>query len=112
MNARRGSGGVFARGSAAGPLWGRGRLLGDGPAHQLEAAVAARHGVITDALEHVGLRQGRRPLTVCPEGLRWRLDGAGLVVEFSLPAGSYATSVLREVGGFEDAGTHRCEGPA
>ena len=111
MNARRGSG-VFARGAAAGPLWGRGRLLGDGPAHEQEAAVAARHGVIAEALEHVGLRQGRRPLAVYPDGLRWRLDGAGLVVEFSLPAGSYATSVLREVGRFEDAGTHRCEGAA
>ena len=112
MNAARGSGGVFARGAAAGPLWGRGRLLGDGPAHELEAAVAARHGVITEALEHVGLRQGRRPLAVRPEGLRWRLDGAGLVVEFSLPAGCYATSALREVGRFEDAGGRRCEGAA
>ena len=37
-------------GAAAGPLWGRGRLLGDGPARELEAAVAARHGVITEAL--------------------------------------------------------------
>lgn len=97
---------------ASGPLWGRGRLPGDGAARCLEAEVAGEHGAIAEALEHVGLRHERRPLSVAPDGLAWRSDGHGLVVEFSLPPGAYATSVLREAGRFADAGARGVESAA
>jgi len=78
----------------------------------LEAAVAGRHEAITCALEHVGLRHERRPLGVAAAGLSWCSDGHGLIVEFSLPPGAYATSVLREAGRFTDAGGHGVEAAA
>ena len=99
-------------GAASGPLWGRGRPPASGAAGNLEAAVAVRHEAITGALEHVGLRHERRPLGVAAAGLSWRSDGQRLIVEFSLPPGAYATSVLREAGRFTDAGGHGVEAAA
>ena len=106
------SGEALIDGSASGPLWGRGRLPTTGAAGGLEAAVAARHEAITGALEHVGLRHERRPLGVTAHGLSWCADERGLVLEFSLPPGAYATSVLREAGQFADAGGQGVEAAA
>ncbi len=90
-------------GAASGPLWGRGQPPSDGCAGRLEARLAAQHGAITDALEHVGLRHERRPLCIVPDGLSWCADDTGWRVEFTLPPGVYATSVLREAGRFTAA---------
>ena len=90
-------------GAASGPLWGRGQPPSDGCAGHLEARLAARHGAVTDALEHVGLRHERRPLCIVPDGLSWCADDTGWRVEFTLPPGVYATSVLREAGRFTAA---------
>lgn len=91
-------------GAATGPLWGRGRLPGGGCARSIDAAVAAAHGEIVEALEHVGLRHERRRLCLHPQRLSWDVDDETATVRFSLPAGAYATSVLREAGRFQDAG--------
>ncbi len=82
-----------------GPMWGRGRALSGGEVLALEQAVLAPHAVWRDGLEHVGLEQERRPLRLWADGLRWSLDSAAatLTLEFALPAGAYATTVLREV---------------
>ena len=40
---------------------------------------------------------GRRPLRVPVTQLSGRLEGDGMVVEFFLPRGSYATTLLREL---------------
>ena len=83
----------------SGPLCGRaGRSLQPG----LEAAVLENR-VLADAhfwlqgLQRFGLEQGRRPLRLKVEDLQWRYQGAVLDLGFSLPAGSYATTVLREL---------------
>jgi len=39
----------------------------------------------------------RRPLRVPLSESSWQLEGDCLWLEFSLPSGSYATSVLREI---------------
>jgi tRNA pseudouridine13 synthase len=39
----------------------------------------------------------RKPLRVPLDDVAYKLDGDSLLVEFSLPKGSYATSVLREI---------------
>ena len=90
-------------GCPTGPLWGRGRLASAGAARALEERTLRAHGEITQALEFVGLRQQRRPLAATPKDLSWRVENGALTVEFALGRGTYATSVLREVGEFRDA---------
>jgi tRNA pseudouridine13 synthase len=81
-----------------GPMWGAGDLTTSNTVQELESACAAKHPILTQGLELAGLKQERRPLRVVPEKLSIRPAGdRELVVEFSLPSGTYATSVLREM---------------
>jgi tRNA pseudouridine13 synthase len=85
-------------GRPTGPLWGRGRVITTDQAQALENGVAGRHATLCDGLEHAGLDQERRALVASPAGLSWEWPQANeLVLTFSLPAGSYATSVLTEI---------------
>ncbi|MEY4764854.1 MAG: hypothetical protein RI907_1527 [Pseudomonadota bacterium] len=85
-------------GRPTGPLWGRGRVPTTDAAQALENAVAQRHATLCDGMEHAGLEQDRRSLVSMPADLTWDWPQADqLVIEFVLPAGNYATSVLAEV---------------
>lgn len=83
-----------------GPLWGRGRNPSSGAQAALEQAALAPHAEITEALEFAGLTQQRRPLQLSLDKLDWGYDDGVLTMEFELPPGGYATSVLRELGEF------------
>lgn len=81
-----------------GPLHGRGDSPVQGACRELEAVVLAEHEDYRLGLEAAGLRQERRALRLPVPDLRWQWPVPGvLVLEFSLPAGCYATSVLREL---------------
>lgn len=82
-----------------GPMWGRGRPLGSGEAAALEQQVLAPYALWRDGLEHAGLEQERRALRLMVTDISWALDttAATLTLGFWLPAGAYATTVLREV---------------
>jgi len=78
----------------SGPLWGRGELPTRDKARQLEV--------------YAGLEQQRRPLRVIPARVQWSWDEErdidkqfettdSLEISFALPAGAYATSLLREM---------------
>jgi len=85
-------------GRPTGPLWGRGRVSTSEAAQALENSVAARHAVLCDGMEHAGMDQERRALVANPAGLSWEWPQADqLLLEFSLPAGNYATAVLNEI---------------
>ena len=85
-------------GRPTGPLWGRGRVTTTDQAQTLENSVAERHATLCDGMEHAGLDQERRALVACPVDLSWEWPQANLLaLSFSLPAGSYATSVLNEI---------------
>ena len=85
-------------GGPTGPLWGRGRVSTTDEAQALENGVAARHAALCDGMEHAGLDQERRSLVARPADLSWEWPQPDqLVLAFSLPAGTYATSVLNEV---------------
>jgi tRNA pseudouridine13 synthase len=85
-------------GRPTGPLWGRGRVTATDHALALESAVAERHATLCDGMEHAGLDQERRALVARPVGMSWEWPHADqLVITFSLPAGTYATSVLNEI---------------
>jgi len=81
-----------------GPLWGAGKLETEGQVRLLESDVADTHELLARGLEHEGLKQERRALRVQPMDFSYSPDGEdALVLEFRLPRGSYATSVLREL---------------
>ncbi len=84
-------------GSPNGPLWGRGRLQSEGKLRELEDAVLAPWQAWCERLEYQGLNQERRPLVLMPKSGEWRWEGNDLFLEFSLPVGAFATSLLREL---------------
>jgi len=80
-----------------GPLWGRGEPPGHGPGAALERVVAGRFSLYAAGLAGAGLEQERRALRVRVRDLAWHFGGDVLELSFELPAGAYATAVLREL---------------
>jgi tRNA pseudouridine13 synthase len=89
-------------GAPTGPLWGRGRSMARGRAAELESDALEPFRSWLNPLEHCGLRQDRRPLAVTVAEFNVEQAVDAVRVAFSLPAGSFATSVLRELGCFDD----------
>ncbi len=83
----------------SGPLWGRGSPPVAGAAATLERDRLAPFDRWRDRLEHLGLAQERRSLRIRLDDLAWEIDGNGemLRLSFFLPAGSFATVMLREL---------------
>ena len=81
-----------------GPLHGRGENPVRDVCRELETRVLADHAGWCAGLDAAGLKQDRRALRLGVEDLSWQWGLSGeLLLAFSLPAGAYATSVLREV---------------
>ena len=88
-----------------GPLWGRGELATRGAARALELTCLEPWTAWCTGLERAGLEQDRRALRVRPAALFWTWAGATeLSLTFTLPPGSYATALLRELVADIDAG--------
>src|SRR5574337_134977 len=82
----------------SGPLWGQGEPPTQAEAGALEREIAAANHDLVVGLTAARMDQERRPLRLMPERLRWRwLDDAALELSFELPAGAYATVVVREL---------------
>lgn len=81
-----------------GPLWGAGDLRSSAQVRELELAAVAAHVDLCRGLERFELRQERRALRlpVADFGFEW-LEGDALELRFQLPAGAFATAVLREL---------------
>ncbi len=80
-----------------GPLWGR-----DGPrpgagAAAAEQAAATEWDWLAAGLEAAGLETARRSLRLLPRELDWCREAGDWRLAFSLPAGEYATTLVREV---------------
>ncbi len=82
-----------------GPLWGQGELATQDKARELELSVIARHTTLAQGLESRGLEQDRRALRIIPQHFKYTYSAEEqqLKLEFVLPAGGYATSLLREI---------------
>jgi tRNA pseudouridine13 synthase len=81
-----------------GPLWGKGESPASLACRQIEEAVLEELGSWRTGLAHAGLEQERRALRLKVDGLEWTFQADGsLELRFRLPAGSYATAVLREI---------------
>lgn len=82
----------------SGPLWGQGETPARGAAGELENAVAAANADLAQGLAAARMDQERRALRLMPRDLRWRwLEDGALELAFELPAGAYATVVVREL---------------
>ncbi|HHH43185.1 MAG TPA: tRNA pseudouridine(13) synthase TruD [Gammaproteobacteria bacterium] len=81
-----------------GPLCGSGDTLVSAAAAALEAATLAPYGDWIRGLDAFRMKHARRALRVIPGELCWSQPSADQwLLEFSLPAGSYATSLLHEL---------------
>lgn len=82
----------------SGPLWGEGEPPSTEVVGALERQVAADHADLAEGLVKARMEQERRALRLIPKDLRWRwLDETTLELAFELPAGAYATVVVREL---------------
>ncbi|MCG9696058.1 tRNA pseudouridine(13) synthase TruD [Shewanella sp. Isolate11] len=84
------------------PLWGRGQALSQGDALEFESQVIEPFSEDCSGLEQAGLNQERRTLLLEPQHLSYEVNADTLVLKFALPAGCFATSVLRELVNYED----------
>ena len=86
-----------------GPLWGAGDPLSAGAVVERELAVLAGFSAWQQGLAGQGLNQERRALRVIPRELSHELAKETVLdLGFFLPAGSYATAVLREIFDYQD----------
>lgn len=82
----------------SGPLYGRGGTQPEGLAASIEESVFAAEAEIVAGLLAAGLESARRALRLRVADLAWHFPSQGVVeLDFSLPAGAYATSVVREL---------------
>ncbi|MDH5472535.1 MAG: tRNA pseudouridine(13) synthase TruD [Gammaproteobacteria bacterium] len=78
-------------------LWGKGDSMAQGDCYELEQRVAAEYAVFCDGLASAGMKQERRAMRLPVAELNWALESdQKMIIEFKLPAGTYATTVLRE----------------
>jgi tRNA pseudouridine13 synthase len=81
-----------------GPMWGCGELMTLDAARNYEITKLEVNHHFREGLERAGLKQERRSLRIQANQLAWQwLQDDSLRVQFSLPPGAFATSVLREL---------------
>jgi tRNA pseudouridine13 synthase len=82
----------------SGVLWGKGGHEVVGDALVIEQRVIAEFPDLAQGIAGFGADSGRRALRVNVDDLAWAfVDDNVLKLNFTLPAGSYATAVLREI---------------
>ncbi|HZX69589.1 MAG TPA: tRNA pseudouridine(13) synthase TruD [Rhodanobacter sp.] len=82
----------------SGPLWGQGEPPTQAEAGAIEREIATTHNDLVAGLAAARMDQERRPLRLLPKDLKWRWQGDdALELSFELPAGTYATVVMREL---------------
>ena len=86
--------------SASGPMFGCKMKRPEGAVWELEAEILKRAGVDLPLFDLPGglrMEGERKPLRVPAGDLSWSVSGDAVTVEFTLPKGSYATSLIREI---------------
>ena len=81
-----------------GPQWGEGQSPASGITADLENQVAERETVLRDWLIRAGMEHERRILRLPIGGLTWHYPSLDILqLEFVLPAGCFATVLVREL---------------
>lgn len=86
-----------------GPMPGEKGSQPTGFAAETEQAILGNWPQVTEVLENQRVQASRRALRLFPAGLKWSFEGDELKMQFVLPPGTYATTVLREVLVFTEA---------
>lgn len=80
------------------PLWGTGELTSTDTAKEYESQCLKDFENLQAGLAKEGLKHERRPLLLIPEKFNYQwLDESTVKIEFYLPSGCYATSIIREL---------------
>jgi tRNA pseudouridine13 synthase len=83
---------------STGALWGKGEAGVSTDALKIEQSIINDHAEIDQGLIACAVEMDRRALMVNVQDLQWQFVNDDLLdLSFTLPAGSYATSVLREI---------------
>jgi len=90
-----------------GPMPGEKGAWPTGLALEVEQAVLGCWPQLTEVLKAQRVQADRRSLRLYPAEMEWTFGDGGLTLAFTLPPGSYATTVLREILVFDDAGRSR-----
>lgn len=81
-----------------GVLWGKGEIDVSADALSIERKIIDGYDGLAQGLVASGVEKARRALRVNVDNLEWQFSNQEtLQLSFTLPAGSYATSVLREI---------------
>ncbi|QSB02364.1 tRNA pseudouridine(13) synthase TruD [Methylomonas sp. EFPC1] len=80
-----------------GIMWGRDGKTATAEAGAIESAVIAANAAVADGLIAFDLEGDRRALRALPQDMAWQWLDNQLKLSFNLPAGSYATALLREI---------------
>ena len=72
------------------------------PACSLENDIVQQHQDIVKLMKQERLKPARRPLLMKPKDFNWQFEETGLRLKFYLPAGSYATALVRELVNIEE----------
>ena len=91
---------IHISGPLAGKKDSKDRYASSGEAADMEEVVLKEFELLVAGLAHFDVLAARRSLRFLPADLRWNWVGcatADLLIEFKLPRGTYATSLLREI---------------
>lgn len=83
-------------------MWGAGDLMSQADTQELEAEVKTQFADFCAGLAKFGLKQERRRIRLNISQSNLEIDGDVVKLSFFLPAGCYATTVLREVSQYQD----------
>lgn len=80
-----------------GTLWGLRREISHGDVAALEHDATNASADLRVGLEGLGIKAAHRPLRLRVSDLSWDIEEDALWLDFTLPAGGFATAVLREL---------------
>ena len=69
----------------------------DKSAVDFENEIFAQHQALFALMRQERMKAARRPILMHPQHFQWQFEPNGLRLQFALPAGSYATALIREL---------------
>ena len=84
------------------PMWGAGELMTTGDAHAFEQSIANGQQAFCEGLPRFGLKQERRRIRLTIKDAGIIVDNDVVTLSFFLPAGAYATTIMRELLDYKD----------
>ena len=67
-----------------------------------ENEIFAQHQALFALMRQERMKAARRPILMQPQNFQWQFEPNGLRLQFALPAGSYATALIRELVNIEN----------